>query len=321
MKEMDLEQDEVLQLVHASRAGDKAAFERLVLVHQRQAVGLALGILGNRDDAAEVVQEAFIKAHLSLGRLSQPERFRSWLLKIVANEAVSRRRAARRRKIITRLFVAARVQRRSSEPYEKEDADELQKAVERAMEQLTDGEARAIALFGLDGLPQSRSRSDHGLLGRGGALARAPGQKEIACAAEGASRMSANDRDIDSLLRRNTERQLEGFDWDRQRQTVMQRLAATRIQKPRLVVAIGVATGVAAILTLAVGYVCLSLLKSTDRNATAPTEAAAFRESVGDDSLLASTDPTMILLTGPHAITGSERPDVDATLLVGSIAG
>jgi RNA polymerase sigma-70 factor, ECF subfamily len=155
MKDVDPEQEEVLRLVQAGRTGDKAAFERLVLLHQRQAMGLAFGLLGNRDDAAEVVQEAFIKAHLSLDRLSQPERFRSWLLKIVANEAVSGRRAARRHRIITSLFVAARVQRRSSEPHEQGDMDELQKTIERAMAQLTDGEARAIALFGLEGLAQS----------------------------------------------------------------------------------------------------------------------------------------------------------------------
>jgi RNA polymerase sigma-70 factor, ECF subfamily len=155
MKDVGQEQDEIVRLVRAGRAGDKTAFDRLVVLHQRQAVGLAFGILGNRDDAAEVAQEAFIKAHLRLAGLSQPERFRFWLLKIVTNEAISRRRAARRHRLITSLFVAARVQKRSSEPDEKENADELQKAVERAMRQLTDGEARAIALFGLDDLPQS----------------------------------------------------------------------------------------------------------------------------------------------------------------------
>ena len=154
MKDVDLEQEELVRLVWAGRTGDKAAFDRLVLLHQRQAVGLALAILGNRDDAAEVAQEAFIKAYSRLARLSQPARFRFWLLKIVANEAVSRQRAARRHRIVSRLFVAARVQRRSSEPHENESADELQKVVGQAMQQLTDGEARAIALFGLEDLPQ-----------------------------------------------------------------------------------------------------------------------------------------------------------------------
>jgi RNA polymerase sigma-70 factor (ECF subfamily) len=155
MKGVGLEQDEIARLVRASQAGDTVAFERLVRLHQPQAVGLAFGILGNRDDAAEVAQEALLKAHLGLSSLSQPERFRFWLLKIVAHEAISRRRAARRHRIVARLFVAARVQRRSPEPQDREGADELQKAVERAMQQLTDGEVRALALFGLDGLPQS----------------------------------------------------------------------------------------------------------------------------------------------------------------------
>ncbi len=147
-------QDEIVRLVQASRTGEKTAFDRLVLLHQRQAVALALGILGNRDDAAEVVQEAFLKAHVGLERLEQPERFRFWLLKIVANEAISRRRSARRRRIMMSLFVAAKAQDQLVGSREHENVDELQAAVERAMRQLTDREARAIALFGLDSLPQ-----------------------------------------------------------------------------------------------------------------------------------------------------------------------
>ena len=111
--------------------------------------------------------------------------------------------------------------------------------------------------------------------------------------------MSNEDRDLDILLRRNVQRQLEGVDWDRQRQTVMQRLAATRMQKPRRVIAIRVAIGVATLLMLAVGCLCVSLLKSTGPRATAPIAATALREPVGNDSLLASTDPATILLTGP----------------------
>ncbi len=146
------EQSETVELVKAAQAGDKAAFNGLVQLYQRQAVGLALGILRNKDDAAEVVQEAFVKAYLSLGGLSRPERFRFWLLKIAANEAISRRRAVRRHRISTSLFIAARAEKRAPEPQEREDAEELQNAVEQAMRRLTDREVRAIALFGLDDL-------------------------------------------------------------------------------------------------------------------------------------------------------------------------
>ncbi len=43
--------------------------------------------------ASGVAQEAFLKAHVGLARLSELARFRFWLLRIVANEAVSRRRS------------------------------------------------------------------------------------------------------------------------------------------------------------------------------------------------------------------------------------
>jgi len=147
------EQSEVAELVKAAQAGGKTAFDRLVQLYQRQAMRVALGILGNVHDAGEVVQEAFVKAYVGLGGLSQRERFRFWLLKIVSNEAISRRRAARRRRIATSLFLTARAEEQVSGRQDGEDTDELQLAIERAMRRLTGKEAEAITLFGLDGLP------------------------------------------------------------------------------------------------------------------------------------------------------------------------
>ena len=152
MKDTCQAQDEIVRLVRASQAGDKVAFDRLVLLHQSQAMRVALGVLGNVHDAAEVVQEAFVRAYLRIGTLALPGRFRFWMLRIVANEAVSRQRAARRQATMTRLFLAAGFQRRSRGPDEREEARDLQAAVERAMVHLTEKEAKAIALFGLEGL-------------------------------------------------------------------------------------------------------------------------------------------------------------------------
>jgi RNA polymerase sigma-70 factor (ECF subfamily) len=153
MKDDGRELSETVALVKAGQTGDRAAFDRLVLLHQRQAMGLALGILGNVHDAAEVVQDALVKAYLGLGGLNQPERFQPWLLKIVANAAISRCRSARRHRILTRIFVAGTVERRAAEPPEGERGEELRVAIERALERLSAKEAEAIALFGLDDLP------------------------------------------------------------------------------------------------------------------------------------------------------------------------
>ncbi len=52
------------------------------------------------------------------------------------------------------LLATAKARRQSEKVLGMESADGLHQAVERAMRRLTDKEARAIALFGLDGLPQ-----------------------------------------------------------------------------------------------------------------------------------------------------------------------
>ncbi len=153
MTECDQGQREVAEWVKASQAGDRPAFDMLVRGHQQQAMRLAASILGDAHDAAEVVQQAFIKAYVGLDRLRRPEGFRVWLLKIVANEAISRQR---RRRVQGRLSLAAlwrRTERIAASPEDKEHGKELQAAVRQAMQKLTAKEAQAISLFALEDLP------------------------------------------------------------------------------------------------------------------------------------------------------------------------
>jgi RNA polymerase sigma-70 factor (ECF subfamily) len=67
----------------------------------------AVAILGTADEAADAVQDAFVKAYLSIGKLKQPENFGPWLLRIVTNAAISRARTVRRRKDRRRLATEA----------------------------------------------------------------------------------------------------------------------------------------------------------------------------------------------------------------------
>src|SRR5205823_4741976 len=78
------------------RGGDVAAYEELVRRYQRLAVRTAQVIAGDPGEAQDAAQEAFVKAYYALGGFREGAAFRPWLLRIVANEAVNRRRAARR---------------------------------------------------------------------------------------------------------------------------------------------------------------------------------------------------------------------------------
>jgi len=80
-----IEQD----LIQRARNGDVAAFEELVRTHQAIALRVAVLVMGDRSDAEDVTQEAFVKAYHALGRFRQDSRFRPWLLRIVRNEALN----------------------------------------------------------------------------------------------------------------------------------------------------------------------------------------------------------------------------------------
>lgn len=74
-----------LELVFLSRQGSKAAFGQLVLRYQSMAQRLAMRVIGNGDLAQELVQDSMLQAYLSLEKLNDPTRFKSWLYGIVLN--------------------------------------------------------------------------------------------------------------------------------------------------------------------------------------------------------------------------------------------
>jgi RNA polymerase sigma-70 factor (ECF subfamily) len=71
--------------IRQCRAGDKEAFRHLVERYQAQAIGHAISILGNREDALDAVQEAFIDAYQALGRFDLERRFYPWFYIILRN--------------------------------------------------------------------------------------------------------------------------------------------------------------------------------------------------------------------------------------------
>ncbi|MFH0945108.1 MAG: RNA polymerase sigma factor [Planctomycetota bacterium] len=84
-------------LVAAARNGDRAALEQLIRRHARAAARLAGRLLGNREDAEDVVQESFTKAYLNLGSFRERATFRTWLLRITLNLATDLLRQRSRR--------------------------------------------------------------------------------------------------------------------------------------------------------------------------------------------------------------------------------
>jgi RNA polymerase sigma-70 factor (ECF subfamily) len=78
------------QLIGKARKGDTEAFAALVVLHERFVYNLALRTLGNADDAADVAQEAFVRAWLGLPTFRGQAQFRTWLYRIVLNLCLNR---------------------------------------------------------------------------------------------------------------------------------------------------------------------------------------------------------------------------------------
>jgi RNA polymerase sigma-70 factor, ECF subfamily len=73
------------ELVRRAQKGDRFAFERLVAEHEQRMYTLAARVLGSREDAADAVQEALVRAWLALPRFRGDARFSTWLYRIVVN--------------------------------------------------------------------------------------------------------------------------------------------------------------------------------------------------------------------------------------------
>ena len=77
-------------------AGDKEAFEELVRRYSPGVYQLGLSMTHSPQEAEEVLQETFLTAYRRLAELREPERFKSWLYRIAANQALMRLRSRRR---------------------------------------------------------------------------------------------------------------------------------------------------------------------------------------------------------------------------------
>ena len=88
-------------LVERARTGDLAAFDQLVRQYERQVFRIAQHITQNREDAQDVVQDAFFKAYQKLDQFQGNSKFYTWLVRIAVNEALMRLRKRRTAKTVS----------------------------------------------------------------------------------------------------------------------------------------------------------------------------------------------------------------------------
>ncbi len=90
-----------LALVQAAKAGDVSAFEKLVKRYDRNVFRIAQHITHSREDAEDVVQEAFLKAYSNLEQFQGQSKFYTWLVRIAVNEARMKLRRRRPERFVS----------------------------------------------------------------------------------------------------------------------------------------------------------------------------------------------------------------------------
>jgi RNA polymerase sigma-70 factor, ECF subfamily len=90
MKENKYIADEDSDSVSLCKKGDIYAFEFLVKKHQKRMLNIAFRMIGNYEEACEVVQDAFVSAHKNIRKFEEKSRFSTWLCTIVMNLSKNR---------------------------------------------------------------------------------------------------------------------------------------------------------------------------------------------------------------------------------------
>ncbi len=159
--ERQQEADADIDVVRRVQAGDVAAFDRLVLKYRERVYGIVYNLTSNREDAADLTQDAFIKAFQSIHRFGGQSSFFTWLYRIAVNSTLSHLRKARLRSFFSldQLDADAPVAKEIIDALtDKTGADrgsyvrELQEKLNDALQKLSTKHRTVVTLFEIDGL-------------------------------------------------------------------------------------------------------------------------------------------------------------------------
>jgi RNA polymerase sigma-70 factor (ECF subfamily) len=148
-----------LELVQRVKAGDKKAFDVLIMKYQQRIVHVITGFVHDPVEALDVAQEAFIKAYRAIPNFRGDSAFYTWLYRIAINTAKNYLTAKARRPPAmdvdamdaTNYYDAPELKEFET-PESKLVSDELQHVIHQAIESLPEDTATAIKLRELEGM-------------------------------------------------------------------------------------------------------------------------------------------------------------------------
>lgn len=158
--ERQQEADADLVVVRQVQGGDVAAFDKLIVKYRERLFGVVYNLTANREDAADLTQDSFIKAFQSINRFQGSCSFFTWLYKIAVNTTLSHLRKNKMRSFFSleKLSEEGSTTEIIEKLTDKNGADrdaylrELQEKLNEALQKLSIPHRTVITLFEIDGL-------------------------------------------------------------------------------------------------------------------------------------------------------------------------
>jgi RNA polymerase sigma-70 factor, ECF subfamily len=154
------EQHPDVALVERVRAGDISAYDTLVRKYERQIFRIAQHITQNREDAEDVMQDAFLKAYEKLDQFQGNSKFYTWIVRIAVNQALMKLRKRKSDRTISldeqidtgEDMVVREVAAWDPDPEERYSRDEMKSILTEAIDGLLPIYKTVFTLRDVDGL-------------------------------------------------------------------------------------------------------------------------------------------------------------------------
>ena len=131
--------------------GDVGAYAYLVDRHKKMAFNIAMQLIGNREDAEEITQDAFLKAYQALDTYKGESKFSTWLYRIIYNASISKMRKKKLDQVSIDDDYKASVNVKSTQSALQALTNEEQKLyINRALNKMSGDEKTIIHLFYLE---------------------------------------------------------------------------------------------------------------------------------------------------------------------------
>jgi RNA polymerase sigma-70 factor (ECF subfamily) len=158
--ERQQEADSDWQVVLRVQAGDVAEFDQLILKYRERVYAMVYNMTSNREDAADLTQDAFIKAFQSINRFQGQSSFFTWLYRIAVNATLTHLRRNKLRSFFSfdKIQEDAQVAMVIGQLTDKKDVarevfvHELQEKLNEALQKLSISHRTVVTLFEIDGL-------------------------------------------------------------------------------------------------------------------------------------------------------------------------